>query len=181
MNLRVICRPPLVLSTLLFAGAASFAIAVAVERNAADLHTETGAEAAHMDKPGSDTTSPAEQAGGDEATNADNPHVEEPVDEPADSSSEETLLGVNLESTALVVLATLVSLALSALTWRSNLRPLLLATAVFAAVFAVFDIAELVHQIQESRGGIAALAAVVGVLHVAATVVAGQRARSVQT
>ncbi len=91
------------------------------------------------------------------------------------------MFGLNLESTALVIVAAIASLTLVALTWRWTLHLLLLATVAFAAVFAVFDIAELVHQIQESRVGIAALAAAIAVLHIVAALVAEQRATTAPT
>lgn len=65
-------------------------------------------------------------------------------------SDNETALGAILESTALVMAADGASIALAALTWRLDRRLLLLlATVAFTAVFAVFDVDELVHQIQE--------------------------------
>jgi DMSO/TMAO reductase YedYZ heme-binding membrane subunit len=45
----------------------------------------------------------------------------------------------------------------------------------FAVVFAVFDIAEVAHQIKESRAALALLAATIALVHVATTVVAEQR------
>lgn len=173
MTLRELAQPRWLLSTLLIAGAALFAIGVAAERNAADTHTETSTETAQTE----DTTH-AEESSGEEA-----PHTEESATEQAGhtETSSETVFGVNLESTALVIVAAIVSLALAALTWRLNLRLLLLATVAFAVVFAAFDIAELIHQIQESRAGIAALAAAIAVLHIVAALVAEQRATTAPT
>ena len=85
------------------------------------------------------------------------------------------MLGINLESAPLVVLAVIVSLALAVATWRSNSKLLLLITAAFAAVFAILDIAELVHQIDRSKAGLAALAAIIAVLHVGAALLAARR------
>jgi hypothetical protein len=58
-------------------------------------------------------------------------------------------------------------------------RWLLWTVAAFAALFTVFDIAELLHQIDENRTGIAVLAAVLAVIHAAASLVAGTRATNV--
>ncbi len=175
MTLRQISQPRWLLSSLLIAGAALFAIGVAAERNATSNHTATGAETVHTEQPASETTAHASESGGTET-----PLAEQPATEPAGhtESSPETVLGVNLESTALVVVAAIVALALAVLTWRLNLRLLLITTVAFAAVFTAFDVAELVHQIKESRAGIAALAAVITLLHVAAALAATQRATS---
>jgi hypothetical protein len=152
MSLRELPSARWVLSTLLIAGAALFAIGVAAERNAVDHH---GVEPTTHVEEGQEHT--------DETADVARTHSE---------ASPETLLGVNLESTTLVVIAGIFSLAFALLTFRSNFRPLLLATAAFAALFAVFDIAELVHQINESRTAIAALAAVIALVHLAAVAVA---------
>jgi hypothetical protein len=52
---------------------------------------------------------------------------------------------------------------------------LLVAAAMLA--FAIFDIAEVFHQIDRSEGGIAAIAALVAVLHLAAGVSSAQLGR----
>jgi hypothetical protein len=87
----------------------------------------------------------------------------------------ETVFGINLESTPLVVLGVIVSVALAVATWRTDYKAVLLVTALFAAAFAVLDVAELSHQIKESASTIAAIAAVIAVLHVAAALLAEQR------
>jgi hypothetical protein len=91
------------------------------------------------------------------------------------SESGGTVFGINLESTPFVVLAVIVSVALAVATWRSNDRSVLLVTALFAAAFAVLDVGELPHQIKESASTIAAIAAVIAVLHVVAALLAEQR------
>ena len=179
MTLRQMSQPRWLLSSLLIAGAALFAVGVAAERNAANNHPETGTETAHAEQPATETTEHDEQASDAEASTAEQPPAAEAARHP--ESSTETVLGLNLESTGLVIVAAIASLALALLTWRLNLRPLLLAAVAFAAVFTAFDIAELVHQIKESRTGIAALAAVIALLHVAAALVAAQRTTSAST
>lgn len=173
VTLRDLAQRRWLLSSLLIAGAALFVIGVTAERNTADTHTETSTETAQTD-----TTAHVEEAGGEEA-----PHTEESAtaQEGHTESSSETVFGVNLESTALVIVAAIASLTLAALTWRWNLRLLLVAAVAFAVVFAVVDIAELVHQIEESRVGIAALAAAIAVLHIVAALVAEQRATNAPT
>ena len=156
MTLRDLTHPRWLLSSLLIAGAGLFAIGVTAERHANTDHTETGVE-------GEGT--PRSEAAGTEATE----HSQ---------SSTETVLGLNLESNTLVVVAVVVSLALAALTWFRDRRNLLLATMAFASVFAVFDIAEIAHQLTESRNGLATLAAGLALIHLATTLVAQQRASS---
>ena len=189
MTLRELCQPRWLLSSLLIAGAALFAIGVAAERNANDTHTETGTETVNTGGPGTAATAPtgeAAEAGGGEVVHTDETTGEgtaptaEPVGEAAghSESSSETFLGLNLESTPLVIIAAAASVVLAVLNWRRNVRALLFATMAFAVVFAVFDIAEVAHQIKESRAGLALLAAMIALVHVATTLVAGQRATS---
>jgi hypothetical protein len=85
---------------------------------------------------------------------------------PAESSGEE-VAGVDLESTPSMVLAVLAGPALSA-TAASDLgrrRTFLLVVVAIALGWAVLDVRELLHQLDESRGGIAAIALAVAVLH----------------
>ena len=73
------------------------------------------------------------------------------------------------------MLAVIISVALAAATWRTDHKLILLATALFAAAFAVLDVAEFSHQIRESAATIAVLAAIIAVLHAAAALLAEQR------
>lgn len=91
------------------------------------------------------------------------------------SETGEEILGVNLESTPLVVLAVIISVVLAAATWRSDRKLILLVTALFAAAFAALDVAELSHQIQESAVVIAIIAGILAVLHASAALLAEQR------
>ena len=139
--------------TLLIVAAALFAIGVGTE---GDVHDET------VTTVESDVHNGAtEQAERNEAAEA--------------SETGERILGVNLESTPLVVLAVVISAALAAATWRTDRKLILLVTALFAAAFAVLDVAEFSHQIKESATTIAVLAAVIAVLHAAAAYLAEQR------
>jgi len=188
MTLPDLSRPRWVLSILLIAGAAMFAIGIAAERHASTDHTETGTKAVNPAQPTAQTE-PTGEAGGDEATHTDGTtsdgttHLETPGEEtPGHSeSSAETVLGLNLESNALVIVAVAVSLALAVLVWFRNHRGLLLATVAFAVVFTVFDVAEVVHQINESRSGLALLAAAIAVVHLATAVSAKQRATTARS
>jgi hypothetical protein len=86
------------------------------------------------------------------------------------------LLGINLESPALLAVAVLLSLAMVVVALRGN-SWMLWAAAGAAAAFGVLDIREVVHQIEESRISIALLAAGAGLGHLLAAVMAGRVAR----
>ena len=71
---------------------------------------------------------------------------------------EERLLGVDVESPFTVTIGVVVSLALAVGLWLRQRRWLAAAVAVVAVVFAAFDVAEVVHQVRESGGGLVVLA-----------------------
>jgi hypothetical protein len=76
-------------------------------------------------------------------------------------------MGIETESTGLVGAVVGVSVLLAAAVLLARrLRALLLLVAAFALVSLIFDVREVVHQIDESRLVIAAVAALVAVLHV---------------
>lgn len=84
----------------------------------------------------------------------------------------EKLFGIRTESTGLVIAVVVLSLILAAgmLIVRSPL--ILVAAAVVVLGATAFDIRELAHQIDESRNGVAVLAGLTGVLHIAVAAVA---------
>jgi O-antigen ligase len=83
------------------------------------------------------------------------------------------LFGTDPESTSLVVLAIVASLLLAAGCWfRPEWRRLLVVTAFAMAAFAVLDLREVIHQLDESDTGLASVAGAVATLHVAAAVTA---------
>ena len=101
--------------------------------------------------------------------------ISEGSDEP---NGEETLFGKDPESTPLVVLAIVASLLLAAGCWfRPEWRWLLVVTAFAMAAFAVLDLREVIHQLDESDTGLAFVAGAVATLHVAAAVTAVVLAR----
>lgn len=93
------------------------------------------------------------------------------------TSDEGRILGVDREATGLVILAVLASLALAALLWRRPVREVWLAAGLVALAFAVFDVAEVVHQLVESDAGLATLAALVAVAHAATAGIAATALR----
>jgi hypothetical protein len=166
-------RPRWLLPALLVVAAALFAVGVAAERSD-DHHDEPAAAAepgSHEESEGNEGADHDEAADASESTEQ---REAEAAGGNADEEAEEgeTLLGVNVESTAMVVLAVAVSVVLAVAVWWRRDRWLLWAVGVFALVFAVFDVAELVHQIRERRTGIAVIAAAIALLHLAAAVIA---------
>jgi hypothetical protein len=150
------------LSLLLLLAAALFTIGVIAEHAGRDEHHEPAATVEDTEHSESE-----EHAEGSGAVSAEADH--------ADESDEGELFGLNVESSPLVIAAVAASIVLAALTWRFNMRTLLLTTAVFAAGFTILDGAEVVHQFSEHRIGIAVLAIVITAVHLGAAVVAEQR------
>lgn len=145
------------LVALLATSTVLFAAGVIAERSDSDPHTGTES-AAHAEEPGE----------------AEGAHAEA-----GESEEDERLLGIDLESTPLVVLAVLAGLGLAVLaaTRFGQPRWFLLAVAVIAFVWAVFDVREVAHQLGESNTGIALVAIVVAVLHLATAAVGARLAR----
>ena len=84
---------------------------------------------------------------------------ERPLDDvlrdPVTRESEE-ILGVDLESTPLVLLAVVGSLAMAAAVFRwPRSMPLLAVVAVAMLVFSALDVREVLHQAEKSRQGLA--------------------------
>ncbi len=98
--------------------------------------------------------------------------------EDADHGDDEYFLGVNSEATPFVILAVLISLTLAGAAWTwSRRQPVLVVVALAMFVFAVFDVREVVHQGEDADTGIAVLAAVVAISHLAACGIAVAMAR----
>jgi len=138
------------LAVLIATGAALFAIGVLIETS--DTHGEPAA--GHVEgEPGE-----SEIAEGAESAEA---HEE--------GEEDETLFGIDLESTPLIVAAVIASLALAAGAWaRPDSSVLLTLIGIAMLAFAVLDIREVVHQLDEDGSGLALLAGLVALLHLAA-------------
>ena len=89
---------------------------------------------------------------------------------------EERVLGIDVESPLLVTTAVVVSVLLAGLVWRRRDRSLLVAIAIFGAGFAVLDIAEVAHQLDEAHNGLALLAGLIAALHASTAVLAVHQA-----
>jgi hypothetical protein len=169
------------LVALLVASTALFAVGVIAERSSSDTHTEPSA--AHASETGDERGEPAGahgEGGASEATaSGDAGHVKSATERPEG----ERLLGVDVESTPLVVLAVLAGLALAAL--AASLiglrRGFLLTIVVIGLAWAALDIREVVHQLDESRTGVAVVAMSVAALHLAAAAISGRLATQAPT
>ena len=145
------------LVVLLVLSTALFAAGVIAERASGDEHAGTPA--------GEEVQA---HTGEESAT-----HSEEPGEE------NEAVLGIDLESTPLVVLAVVVGLVAAALaaTRYGTVPGFLGAVAVVALAWAVLDVREVFHQLDESQTGIAIVAAVVAALHLGVAAVSGRLAQ----
>jgi hypothetical protein len=125
-------------------------------------------QSGHHDEPAATATTESVGETGNEAAEQSDAESQASPGTAAEhgESTEARVLGVDLESPGLVVAVVLASVGLAAWVWRRQNTVALVVVAVFAGVFAVFDIAEVAHQIDESRPGIAVLAGVVAVIHV---------------
>jgi hypothetical protein len=136
-----------------------FAIGSTIERHQhhAEHHAVSSGESGKSGESG------GESGSGESATHVEKSHGESGV----------KILGIDTESVALTIVAVVASLLLALLVWLGRWRPLvLLAAAAFGLVFAVGDVRELVHQLDESNAGLASIAAILIVLHLAVTVLA---------
>ena len=161
------------LALLLVVGAALFAVGVGVERNTGDQHAASPATATTVHNEASEAGTEDSSVGGNEST----PHIEGSSSEAsAHAESSEKILGINTESSGVVAIAVLLAVALAFLVVLRPRRPLFLTVVAFAGAFAVFDVVEAIHQIDNSRPGIAAIAISLSLVHAAAALLARQRA-----
>ncbi len=167
------------LVALLVASTALFAVGVIAEHST-DTHTEPAA--AHAAETGGESGESAGahgEGGASEATaSGEAGHAETSGESGAAHAEGERLLGVDVESTPLVVLAVLAGLALAALAASriGLLRGFLFTVVVIALAWAALDIREVVHQLDESRTGIAVVAIAVAALHLTVAVISGRLA-----
>ena len=161
------------LVALLVASAALFAVGVIAERSNTDEHSEPAG--AHVGESGESAGGPAGAHEEGEGVRAGEERHAETAAGETPAGENETLFGVDVESTPLIVLAVIAGLALAALAASrfGRLRVVLLAVAVIALAWAALDVREVVHQLDESHTGIAIITIAVAVLHLAAALVAG--------
>jgi hypothetical protein len=148
------------LVALLVLATALFAAGVLAERSRSETHPEPASTHAETGEP--ERIHEAESVGAERES----------------AETRETLFGVDLESTPLLVLAVLAGLGGGA-TCASRLGQRagpLLAVAVIVLAWAALDVREVVHQLDESNTGIALIAIAVATLHAAAGVIAARLA-----
>lgn len=161
MSVGGLVRVRWVLGVLLVAAAALFAFGIGTEGDV--HHRTTGASSIEREASESSESGEAGEPSG------------APVEGRAVAETGERVLGVNLESTPLVALAVAASIVLAVVTWRRGDPWLLVVTAVFAAGFSVLDVAEFSHQLARPAAMLAAVAAIIAVLHALAAFVAERR------
>jgi hypothetical protein len=142
-----------VLALLIVVATAAFAIGVAIEKSDGES--------------GEPQVEATESEAGEAAPESSHP-----------AETDDEVLGINAESTPLVVVAVIASLALAAAVWmRPDLEALLAVVAAAMLAFAVLDVREVFHQADESNGDLAVLAAAVAALHLSAAALAFGGAR----
>jgi hypothetical protein len=146
------------LVVLLVGSAILFLVGSTIERN--HRHHETAA-AKSSEVSGGEKSKTGETGG--EGSKPSESHTQ-----PASGEAGATILGVNTESLALSIVAVVLSFVLAGLIWFGPWpRLVLLAVLGFGLVFAAGDGRELVHQLDESNTGLASIAAILLVLHLA--------------
>jgi hypothetical protein len=159
------------LAALIAAATALFAVGVSIERGQSDKHSSE-----RIERPGESGEGPAADTGGE----GEERHVPTTAGELGhDTHEEPRILGIDPESTALVILATIASLLLVAAVLRWPRAVALLALVALAMLaFAALDTREVIHQLDEDHAGVAILAGAIAVLHLVAAGVAAARARA---
>lgn len=155
-----------ILAGVIVVATIGFAIGVSIEKS--ETHSESGETAAQLEAEGAEST---------EAEESEEAHAGEAgvTESEGESEESEELLGINLESTPLVVLAIIGSLVLAAAAWlRPDLGWLLSLVAVAMLAFAVLDVREVFAKLDEDESGLAALAGLVAALHLVAAGIAGR-------
>ena len=144
---------------LVVAATATFVVGVSIERGNEPAH-EIGGQALHVES----------------GAGAERRHLDEGGHKPEATATHQELrpLGIDVEAWPFVATAALASLALAAAAW---LRPRQLGLLMFVAAamiaFAALDLREVFHQADADESGLASLAGVVAILHLAAGAVAG--------
>ena len=94
------------------------------------------------------------------------------LEQRAEPGSSETVLGVNPESPGLVAAAIVLSVFLAVVILLRPLSLVLVVAGAFGLIFAFLDALEILHQLQEHRPSLAAIAGVASLFHLAITTLA---------
>lgn len=151
-----------ILAAMIVVATALFVIGVSLEKSESHGDHDAG-PVTHVEGEGSEEGAEGEEI--HQASDGESSELEE--------SDEAGLLGVDTESTLLIVLAVTISLGLAAAVWVSpGSASILLVVGLAMVTLAVLDLREVAHQVDESKNGIALLAALVTLLHAVAAVMA---------
>jgi hypothetical protein len=157
-------RKNLLIAVLLAAATVFFVVGAFAERSTeTDTHAST--PSGHVEGGGETPAEHATEGGGGESS-------PESSGESSGEHVEYRPLGVDLESTTLIVIAAIVSFALAGLVAFRMTRAVLVGVVVLCAVFVVFEILEVFHQADVDEIGLLLLALAACVLHVSAGAVA---------
>ncbi len=175
-------RQPILVG-LIVGSTLTFGLGILLERSVAGgSHTETALQAS--------TKTPSEAAEGSGGETAAQTSTElgegSSADPPASIQSaathveagEQRILGINPESDGSVLAAMAASFALALGASQSRARALMLGIVAFGLLFAAFDIRDAIFQAQQSRFGLAGLAAIVALSHLSASALAAMIARA---
>jgi hypothetical protein len=170
-------RARITTAALLLISAAAFAAGAALERagTSSDSHATSTPAAVHSETAAGPSTASSEPT----SSTTEGP-AGESTPGPGEAStahSSETLFGLNPEAPTLVALGVLVSVALAALVLLHRSRLVGAVVTVSMLAFTALDVREILHQVNESHRGLAAVAATVAVLHLGAALAAAATLR----
>jgi hypothetical protein len=148
---------------LLLLSAAAFVIGATIEKNQG--HSDSSAEQAHLDE----SSEVPEHAEGEETESGE-----------SHSDESETIGGIDVESTPIIVLGAALSLTLAGAVLKWPRREVFVIVVVFGIGFAVLDWRELAHQLDENAATVATFAALALALHLGAAAVAALAAARAQ-
>lgn len=157
-----------VIAAALVAAAVVFAIGVGIERSQGDHHDTPASTEQGTGKP---APAGAEGSEAREQQERDLSRTSNVSDQDVHSGTEK-LFGVNTEANWVVAVAFAVALGLAAAVLVSPTTAVLVLVALIAAAVGVFDIREAMHQADESRTNVLALAVVAATLHFGVAVLA---------
>jgi len=161
-------------AVLFVVAAALFAVGTSTEPDGHDEASEGTSAEAHVETDEGEGGEEAHDEGSDGGEGQEETAEGEAGESGADEDDGEKLLVLDVESPAAVALAVVASLLVAAALWIRPIRPVAIGAVALGAVFAVFDIAEAAHQLDESRTSYAVLAMVIAAAHSLAALASGR-------
>jgi hypothetical protein len=158
------------MATVLVASALLFGIGILVERgtgSAGTPHVEATSPPAQSTAPHVEGSSEAGEAGASSAAEASATTGEagESPGAHTETTSTESILGIDPEAPPLVAVAIILSLLAAFLVWRDGRRIVVIGAIVVALGFAALDLLEVSHQVREGTTLVAIIAGLVAVGH----------------